>query len=53
VFIDLADAKSAVRLFLEERGFAPVRPFTRMIHGSSKRFDDPARTFAVIGPEFG
>lgn len=53
VFIDLADAKSAVRLFLEERGFAGVRPFTRMIHGSSKRFDDPARTFAVIGPEFG
>jgi GNAT superfamily N-acetyltransferase len=53
VFIDLADAKSAVRLFLEERGFARVRPFTRMIHGSSKRFDDAARTFAVIGPEFG
>jgi len=53
VFIDLADAKSAVWLFLEERGFARVRPFTRMIHGSSKRFDDAARTFAVIGPEFG
>jgi GNAT superfamily N-acetyltransferase len=53
VLIDLADAKSAVRLFLEERGFGPVRPFTRMIHGSSQRFDDAARTFAVIGPEFG
>jgi GNAT superfamily N-acetyltransferase len=53
VFIDLADAKSAVRSFLEERGFAPVRPFTRMVHGSSTRFDDPTRTFAVIGPEFG
>jgi GNAT superfamily N-acetyltransferase len=53
VFIDLADAKSAVWLFLEERGFGRVRPFTRMIHGSSKRFDDAARTFAVIGPEFG
>ena len=31
----------------------PVRPFTRMLYGSSTRFDDPARTFAVIGPEFG
>jgi GNAT superfamily N-acetyltransferase len=53
VFIDLADTKSAVRSFVEARGFAPVRPFTRMIHGSATRFDDPARTFAVIGPEFG
>jgi GNAT superfamily N-acetyltransferase len=53
VLIDLADAKSAVWLFLKERGFGRVRPFTRMIHGSSKRFDDAARTFAVIGPEFG
>ena len=31
----------------------PVRPFTRMLYGSSTRFDDPARTFAVVGPEFG
>jgi GNAT superfamily N-acetyltransferase len=53
LFIDLADAKSDVRTFLEARGFAPVRPFTRMLHGRSARFDDPARTFAVVGPEFG
>jgi GNAT superfamily N-acetyltransferase len=53
VFIDLADAKSAVLYFLQERGFARVRPFTRMILGSAQRFDDAARTFAVIGPEFG
>jgi GNAT superfamily N-acetyltransferase len=53
LFIDLADAKSEVRMFLEARGFAAVRPFTRMLHGSSARFDDPARTFAVAGPEFG
>src|SRR6516165_1603855 len=52
VFIDLADAKSAVLHFLEERGFARVRPFTRMMLGSAERFDDAARTFAVIGPEF-
>jgi hypothetical protein len=24
-----------------------------MLHGSSARFDDAARTFAVVGPEFG
>ena len=53
IFIDLADAKSEVRSFLEERGFAPARPFTRMLHGSAERFDDHVRTFAVAGPEFG
>ena len=53
LFIDLADAKSDVRDFLEQRGFAPARPFTRMLYGRPERFDDPARTFAVIGPEFG
>ena len=53
VFIDLADAKGEVRTFLEVRGFAPARPFTRMLLGPPARFDDPARTFAVVGPEFG
>ena len=53
LFIDLADAKLQVLAFLQARGFAPVRPFTRMAHGHATRFDDPERTFAVIGPEFG
>jgi ribosomal protein S18 acetylase RimI-like enzyme len=53
LFIDLADDKTAVRSFLETRGFATVRPFTRMLYGTRARFDDPARTFAVVGPEFG
>jgi len=53
LFIDLADDKVAVRSFLETRGFAAVRPFTRMLYGTPARFDDPARTFAVVGPEFG
>src|SRR5262249_11295498 len=53
LFMDFADDKTAVRSFLETRGFATVRPFTRMIHGKFARFDDPARTFAVVGPEFG
>jgi GNAT superfamily N-acetyltransferase len=53
LFVDLADSKQELRSFLEARGFASVRPFTRMLYGSSARFDDAARTFAVIGPEFG
>jgi GNAT superfamily N-acetyltransferase len=53
LFIDVADDKTAVRSFLEARGFAAVRPFTRMLYGRHARFDDPARTFAVVGPEFG
>jgi hypothetical protein len=53
LFVDLADSKRELRTFLDARGFAAVRPFTRMLHGSSARFDDAARTFAVVGPEFG
>jgi GNAT superfamily N-acetyltransferase len=53
VFIDLADQKAAVRQWLEGCGFAPQRPFTRMLYGRSKSFDDGQRTYAVIGPEFG
>ncbi|HKA81359.1 MAG TPA: GNAT family N-acetyltransferase [Xanthobacteraceae bacterium] len=53
VFVDLADAKSALRGYLDARGFAVARPFTRMIYGTATRFDDAARTYAVVGPEFG
>jgi ribosomal protein S18 acetylase RimI-like enzyme len=53
LFVDLADAKLQVRAFIEARGFNAVRPFTRMLYGRSTRFDDAARTFAVVGPEFG
>ena len=53
VFIDLADAKSKVTRFLEGRGFSAQRPFTRMLYSRSQRYDDAARTFAVVGPEFG
>jgi GNAT superfamily N-acetyltransferase len=53
VYIDLADAKEGLRAWLAARGFASQRPFTRMLYRRSARFDDPARTFAVAGPEFG
>ena len=53
VYIDLADAKSEVRRWLDARGFVSQRPFTRMVHGRPTAFDDPARTVAVAGPELG
>jgi GNAT superfamily N-acetyltransferase len=53
VFLDLADAKTDLRNFLDACGFTVARPFTRMAFGSSARFDDEARTFAVAGPEYG
>jgi GNAT superfamily N-acetyltransferase len=53
LFVDLADAKTQLRSFLEARGFSAVRPLTRMLYGRSQRFDDALRTYAVIGPEFG
>ena len=53
VYIDVPDAKSAVRGFLEASGFSAQRPFTRMLLGRRESFDDGSRTYAVIGPEFG
>jgi GNAT superfamily N-acetyltransferase len=53
IYIDVADAKPAVRAWLETAGFTVQRPFTRMLLGRDASFDDVARTYAVIGPEFG
>lgn len=53
IYVDLADAKSDIRQWLEQRGFAAQRPLTRMLYGRRERFDDARRTFAVTGPEFG
>jgi GNAT superfamily N-acetyltransferase len=53
VYIDLADSKSDIAAFLTASGFASQRPFTRMLHRRNENFDDTARTFAVVGPEFG
>jgi GNAT superfamily N-acetyltransferase len=53
VYIDLADARADVRAWLGTRGFAAQRPLTRMVLDRSEGFDDPARTYAVAGPELG
>ena len=53
VFVDLVDGKRTLRGFLDSCGFRPQRPFTRMLLGRAAAFNDGARTFAVVGPEFG
>jgi GNAT superfamily N-acetyltransferase len=53
VCIDLADANPDIAAWLTARDFAPERPFTRMLHRRRENFADTARTFAVVGPEFG
>jgi GNAT superfamily N-acetyltransferase len=53
LYLDLADAKAETGTWLAARGFTAQRPFTRMLLGRRARFDDAARTYAVVGPEFG
>jgi GNAT superfamily N-acetyltransferase len=53
VYIDIADAKAGMRDWLERLTFTVERPFTRMLYRSGARFGDLARTYAVVGPEFG
>ena len=53
VFIDVPDMHDEVVAFLKEHGFVTQRPFMRMYCGSPVGFGDPARMFAVAGPELG
>ncbi|MGH6920814.1 MAG: hypothetical protein ACREJ0_24290, partial [Geminicoccaceae bacterium] len=53
VSIDVPDAQMAFRQRLTLAGFAPLRPFTRMLRGNDMA---PARQelmFAIAGPELG
>jgi GNAT superfamily N-acetyltransferase len=53
IYGDFVDSKAAVRAWLTRCGFVSQRPLTRMLLGRASGFDDEARTFAVVGPEFG
>jgi GNAT superfamily N-acetyltransferase len=53
VCVDIADHHAGLRRWLDEHGFVPVVPFTRMLFGRSEPFDDPQRIFAIAGPELG
>jgi hypothetical protein len=52
VSVDVPDRQAAFRDALVGRGFLPVRPFMRMLR-SEQTFGDPARLFALAGPELG
>jgi GNAT superfamily N-acetyltransferase len=51
VYIDSLDRHRELNAHLAMRGFDIQRGFTRMLLGRATPFDDPARTFAIAGPE--
>ena len=53
VFIDLVDGRDILMRRLRQRGFTVQRPFLRMSLGRRVAFGNPARLFAIAGPEFG
>jgi hypothetical protein len=53
VAVDVPDRHATLSEWLQTLGFAAERPLTRMVHGTSTAFDDPARLFAIAGPELG
>ena len=53
VSIDVPDDRSAFAAWLEQHGFARVRPFTRMLKDARSGPGDPRRLFASAGPELG
>jgi GNAT superfamily N-acetyltransferase len=53
VFLDLVDGRDILIRRLRQRGFTVQRPFLRMSLSRRAAFGNPARLFAIAGPEFG
>jgi GNAT superfamily N-acetyltransferase len=53
IFLDVPDAWNGIAVWLDQRGFAVQRPFVRMALGRDAPCGDPARLFAIAGPEYG
>jgi len=53
VFIDVPDPQKPYVSWLASIGFKPQRSFTRMLHKRMQPFDEPAKIFAIVGPELG
>ena len=51
--IDVPEAHSAVRAWLEAQGATTPRGYMRMTLGEAKGLDDPTHLFALAGPELG
>jgi len=53
LYLDLVDRESALVDWLEARGFAFQRPFTRMVHGADRAPGNDSLVFCPAGPELG
>jgi GNAT superfamily N-acetyltransferase len=53
VMIDVPDHHAVVVEWLGASGFVAERPYTRMLLDHDRPLDDPARVFAIAGPELG
>ena len=53
VYLDLTDRHACLLPWLQSRGFAFQRPFTRMVRGLPTAPGDPTRIVLVAGPELG
>ena len=53
VLLDALDRHAGLARWLEARGFARERPYTRMALGRDALFGDPRRLAAIAGPELG
>ena len=53
VYTDVADHQTQLLDWLASSGFAPQRPYMRMILGRDTPLDDPSCVFAAAGPELG
>lgn len=53
VFIDVADHQTDFLQWLISHGFSAQRSFVRMLHERTRPFDQPAKIYAIAGPELG
>ncbi|PWT70376.1 MAG: GNAT family N-acetyltransferase [Proteobacteria bacterium] len=53
VFVDVPEQWADIGAYLSTRGFAVQRPFQRMALGIDRPYGEPARVFAIAGPEYG
>jgi GNAT superfamily N-acetyltransferase len=53
VYLDVGDRHAGFSAWLGQAGFAPQRPYRRMIMGRAEPYDDAHRQSAIAGPELG
>jgi GNAT superfamily N-acetyltransferase len=53
LYVDVVDHAPRLRAWLEARGFAVQRPFTRMVRGLAAAPGDEKLVYCVAGPELG